>query len=241
MGYVMTAEEFIEKLKLAASCKTIYIKGCFGAPMNATNKKRYTNNLTYNKNRRDMIYACSDDTFGFDCVCLGKGVLWGWNADKNKIYGGATYKSNGVPDFGADGAIAQCSSSSTDFSNIVPGEVVWIPGHVGYYIGDDKVIECTPAWSNNVQYSNLGNLGYKTGHFRTWKKHGKFKFVDYSNSKPDPAPANPADEHIYYTVVKGDTLSAIGKKYGVPYMEIAKKNNIENPSKIYVGQKLLIK
>ena len=241
MAYVMTADGFIEKLKKAAACKTIYIKGCFGAPMNATNKKRYTNNLTYNKNRRDMIYACSDDTFGFDCVCLGKGVLWGWDADKNKNYGGASYKANGVPDFGADGAIAQCSYASTDFSNIVPGEVVWIPGHVGYYIGDGKVIECTPAWSNNVQYSNLANIGYKTGHCRTWKKHGKFKFIDYSNSKPVTHPDPVQTDHVYYTVQKGDTLSKIGKMFNVPYPEIAKKNNIVNPNKIYVGQKLIIK
>lgn len=48
-----------------------------------------------------MINAASADTFGFDCVCLIKGVLWGWHGDKNAVYGGATYTSNGVPDIGA--------------------------------------------------------------------------------------------------------------------------------------------
>ena len=98
----MKSNEFLDKLRLAESCKTIYIKGCFGAPMTPANKKRYTNNLPYNNNRAAMINACSADTFGFDCVCLIKGILWGWNADKNKVYGGAVYKSNGVPDVGAD-------------------------------------------------------------------------------------------------------------------------------------------
>ena len=47
----------------------------------------------------------------------------------------------------------------------------------------------------------------------------------------------------YYTVVKGDTLWAIAKKYygnGSQYPKIAKANNISNPDIIHVGQKLLI-
>ena len=39
-----------------------------------------------------------------------------------------------------------------------------------------------------------------------------------------------------YTVKKGDTLSAIARKYGVTYQFLAKINNIPDPNKIYVGQ-----
>ena len=46
---------------------------------------------------------------------------------------------------------------------------------------------------------------------------------------------------ITHKVVWGDTLWALGKKYGVDYMEIARINNISNPSLIYVGQVLKIK
>lgn len=46
---------------------------------------------------------------------------------------------------------------------------------------------------------------------------------------------------IYHTVVWGDTLSELGVRYGVPYMEIARINNISNPNLIYVGQRLKIK
>ena len=47
----------------------------------------------------------------------------------------------------------------------------------------------------------------------------------------------------YYTVVKGDTLWAIAKRYygdGNRYPEIARANNIANPNIIHIGQKLLI-
>lgn len=230
----MTVSEFIDKLKYAASVKTIYIKGCFGAPLNDKNKKRYTNNLVYNKLRSNMINACSADTFGFDCVCLIKGILWGWTGDKNKVYGGATYCSNGVPDVGADGILKYCSGVSTNFANIQPGEVVWMSGHVGVYIGDGKVIECTPKWTNNVQYSNLGNLGYKTGNYRVWKKHGILPWVTMNVNEQIP---------VYYTVVKGDTLSKIAVRYGTTVKEICalNPNIIKNPNKIKVGWTIRVK
>lgn len=43
-----------------------------------------------------------------------------------------------------------------------------------------------------------------------------------------------------YIVKKGDTLSEIGKAYGISYMTIAEMNNIKNPNIIFVGQKLII-
>ena len=46
---------------------------------------------------------------------------------------------------------------------------------------------------------------------------------------------------VTYTVKKGDTLSAIAKKYNTTYQKIAKDNGIKDPNKIYVGQKLTIK
>lgn len=229
----MTVSEFIDKLKYAASVKTIYIKGCFGAPMTNANKKRYTNNLVYNKLRANMINACTPDTFGFDCVCLIKGILWGWTGDRTKQYGGAIYCSNGVPDVGADGILKYCKDVSTNFANIQPGEVVWMSGHVGVYIGDGKVIECSPKWTNNVQYSNLGNLGYKTGNYRVWKKHGVLPWVTMSVNEQMP---------VYYTVVKGDNLTRIAVRYNTTVTELLQLNpNIKNPSLIRVNQIIRVK
>ena len=48
------------------------------------------------------------------------------------------------------------------------------------------------------------------------------------------------DNETIYTVKKGDTLSKIAKAYGTTYQKIAKDNNIADPNKIVVGQKLKI-
>lgn len=45
----------------------------------------------------------------------------------------------------------------------------------------------------------------------------------------------------YHTVKRGETLSGIAAKYGTTYQAIAKLNNLPNPNKIYVGQKLRVK
>ena len=45
---------------------------------------------------------------------------------------------------------------------------------------------------------------------------------------------------ITYTVQRGDTLSAIARKYGTSVTKIVKDNGIINPNLIYPGQKLTI-
>ena len=177
MSKVMKVKDFVDKAKdIANNHKTLYVKGCFGAPLNSKNKERYCKNHSYNKKsaRTKMIKNATSDTFGFDCVCLIKGILWGWNGDTNKNYGGAIYGSNGVEDMGSDAIIKSkyCEDISGNFNDIYLGEIVWLKGHVGIYIGNGQVVECTPAWSNNVQITKLSQ--------RKWLKHGKLKYIDYS-------------------------------------------------------------
>jgi murein DD-endopeptidase MepM/ murein hydrolase activator NlpD len=45
---------------------------------------------------------------------------------------------------------------------------------------------------------------------------------------------------VYHRVRPGDTLYRIGKAYGVPPETLAKVNRINDPSRIYVGQKVFI-
>ena len=200
-------------LNVANNHKTLYVMGCFGAPMTDRNKERYTTNHDYNMKaaRQKMINAASADTFGFDCVCLIKGLLWGWHGDTSHVYGGSDYKSNGVPDIGTESIIQVCKDVSTDFSKIAVGELLWMTGHVGIYIGDGLAVECTPAWKNCVQVTTVRNIKSGTGH--KWTKHGKLPYVTYDASADPVTPVAPAVKveglPVLKKGIKGDTVKAL--------------------------------
>lgn len=228
--------EFIEKLKnIVNNYKTIYMWGCFGQPVTesiiASKTKQYPYWYTASRQQkfRNLI---GKNYFGFDCVCLIKGVLWGWNGDASKAHGGAGYAINGVPDIDAGGMINVCKNLSTDFSNITPGEAVWLEGHIGVYIGNGQVIESTPSWKDGVQITNLTQ--------RKWLKHGKLPYIEYTENSVNNAPEITPEVNNVYTVVKGDTLTKISKQFGTTIKAIAEANNIVDVDKIITGQKLVI-
>lgn len=240
MATVMTNTEFCKKLKEAATnYKTLYIMGCFGAPMNAKNKTRYSTNYAYNKqaSRTAMINAASDDTFGFDCVCLIKGILWGWCGDKSKSYGGAGYAVNGVPDIGADAMITKCADISTDFSNITPGEAVWMTGHIGVYVGDGLAVECTPKWENKVQITacNCTKSGYNR---RNWTKHGKLPYVEYVTStvteteKPTETVVTQKQAVTFDTLAVGDIVDFNGTLHYTSANGLFGKKTVASKAKV---------
>lgn len=220
--------DFVAKLKdIAKNYKTLYVMGCFGAPMTADNKKRYTKNHSYNRKaaRTDMINAASSDTFGFDCVCLIKGVLWGWNGNKKKKYGGAVYEDNDVPDIGADKMITRCKDLSTDFSKIEIGEAVWMKGHIGVYIGDGLAVESSPKWENGVQITacNCDKAGYNR---RDWTKHGKLPYIEYEvKAAPKKSVAEIAQEVIDGKWYTGAARKSALTKAGYDYAEVQAKVN----------------
>ncbi len=179
--------------ELAAACvdaaknyKTLYVMGAFGWPMNDHNKQRAMGSYSYNSaaDRAVKIKKASKDTFGFDCVCLIKALLWGWQGDAKQNYGGAKYCSNNVPDVNEDGMIRACTEVSTDFGKIAVGEVLWTSGHIGVYIGEGLAVECTPIWEDGVQITAVHNIGKKSGYNgRMWTKHGKLPWVTYEKEE----------------------------------------------------------
>lgn len=68
------------------------------------------------------------------------------------------------------------------------------------------------------------------------KKSGLNGFKKTTATKPKPKP-----KVEYYTVKKGDTLSAIAVKYKTTVANLVKLNKIKNPNLIYAGQKIRIK
>lgn len=184
--------------------------GCFGWPATqATITRATTNNKTNKANTAWVNRAKSiiGQGFMFDCVCMIKAILWGWDGDLSKTYGGAVYASNGVPDIGADTMITKCTGvSTTGWANMAVGEAVWMPGHIGIYVGDGLAVECTPKWDGCVQLTAVGNIGPKAGYnTRTWTKHGKLPYVSYTDAPAPVVPSTPAD-----TVSVGDIVQFMG-------------------------------
>lgn len=188
MAYLMTSAAFCAKaLDIADNYKTSYMLGPWGWPANDKMITRATtqgSNAKTNRQWLSQANAIKDEGFLFDCVGLITGILWGWDGDMSRTYGGAGYACNGVPDYDAKKMIDCCRDVSTDFSTIVPGEAVWMDGHIGVYVGGGVVVEATPKWKGGVQRSTLANVSAKlisgTAGSHRWTKHGKLPWVDYA-------------------------------------------------------------
>ena len=174
-----------------------------------------------NKNRYNVSNA-PDDCFLFDCSGFAyKAIPWGWNGSRTKN-GGASYKKEGFEALETKNILALCSDVSEDFSEIQIGELVYLPGHVGIYIGSGEVIECTSAWENGVMITACDNLGgSRVKYRRVWAKHGKLPFIKYEvedNSSDDPGDNSSEDPEE----VKKDMLCEI--EYGINRLERAKEH-----------------
>lgn len=187
----MKVKDFVDKLKHIAKLPTVYLYGGIGSWLTeqVVEDKIHQYPDLNGYDRSHTLYNKIGKCFGFDCVCLIKSILWGWNGQKTALYGGAVYKSNGIPDIDADTMIDVCRNVSSDFRNIKVGSAVWMPGHIGVFVGNGKVVECTPSWDDGVQvtdcYNVLGNTG-KPG--RYWEAHGLLPYVDYSIPTPVQKP-----------------------------------------------------
>ena len=67
---------------------------------------------------------------------------------------------------------------------------------------------------------------------------GQLLLVRKSSPPPTPAPSTTSDQ--YYTIVSGDSLSAIASRFGTTVNQLCQWNNIQNPDKIYAGQTIIV-
>ena len=63
----------------------------------------------------------------------------------------------------------------------------------------------------------------------------------YKTQAPDYSSAIKHPQRHVYIVHKGDTLYSIGKKYGVDYHLLARRNRVRHPYTIYVGQRIYLR
>ena len=190
MTYDITATEAARLAKwIATDVKTLYVLGGFGAPIVTkpwNNVSRFYKSHPWNETKARKVYIEADKDqdppfYAFDCCGLWYGILWGFSADPTARYGGTNTGADNFTWFGAStNALKACTEYSDDFSKIQVGEMLWLDGHVGVYIGDGLAVECSPAWANKVQITAVGNIGAKTGYkTRNWTYHGKLKWVQF--------------------------------------------------------------
>ena len=170
----MNNKEFAEKAKKLSKEKTVYMLGSFCWPATEKNIKRLLNQYEENYNWLWKANSIKGQGYIGDCVGIIKGLLWGFDFNMDKSYGGSIYCSNGVPDIDADTLIKKCTNVTTNLNNAIEGEIVWMSGHVGIIISSTQVVECTPVGSCGVQITNL--------HDRGWQKKGRLPWIDYSST-----------------------------------------------------------
>ena len=104
-----------------------------------------------------------------DCVGLIKGYLWSDSPTDTT----PTYKSS--QDVSANGMLNICKEKGA-ISTMpdIPGILVFLPGHVGVYIGDGYVVEAHGHTKGVIKTALKG---------RGWKNWGKCPFITYEEVK----------------------------------------------------------
>lgn len=209
--------EFVNKLlSIRENYKTCYALGTFGQLATETliNTKANQYPKWYSKSRVNKLKSLSNDTRLFDCVGLIKAVVWGFPK--------LEYQTNGLLDGNNEYFWNSCSERSEKFDKIEVGELLWMKGHVGVYIGNGKAIECTASWSGNVMITAVGNIGAIPGlNKRHWKGHGKLPFIKYSSENNEAVLEPSAPSKDYSKIAK----EVIDGKWGIG---IARKKKLKS-------------
>ncbi len=112
-------------------------------------------------------------------------------------------------------------------------------GHVAIVeevISDTEVITSESGWSYRSE-PIVREIRRKKGANGRWGYSWPFLMFIYPPGSPEPPKP---DEPIYYTVVRGDALYKIAKKFDTTVQQLVIWNNIKNPNLIYPGQVLIV-
>ncbi len=184
--------------------------------------------MTY-KEFRDKYngkYVDYDGSYGSQCWDLAQYYFTECLGLPASVLGGCGLVSNML--YGDKRAELDKYFEEVSLNNMYQGDVcIWEYGHIAIFDNWDG----NSCWyfsqnPNPCQVMTINVGGQHAFRLKTAKPE----------PKPEPAPV--VDD--YYTVVSGDTLSAIANRYGTTYQELAKYNGIENLDLIFPGQVIRI-
>lgn len=204
MAIIMTAAQYIERLKVLAARRTYY-------------KNKYPDNLCY-------IHA--DGRTSADCLNLPKALFNGYDVNNNTV-GYYQRDLSNTGEFNEIGLLNQCTGVSSDFKNIKAPAILYMNrpnGHIGTYIGitpDNRfnVIECTSSYGGGIIYSWVDQDGTRRsenggkpivmndGTYVRWQKYGyPTKWVAYNNEA-----ISESNNNSQPILKRGDKGSAVKK------------------------------
>ena len=139
----------------------------------------------------------------------------------------------GEGEFVGEGAYDRFKELATVFYEETPGTLV------------HPVWVTTTAWFAGLELRQKPRRDYVAYSFEFWEvmPDGNTTALTAVAVSGQGTPAGgKAVQEEWYTVVKGDTLWGLSRRYGVPLSRIIDLNpNIRNPNLIYVGQRVRIK
>lgn len=253
-GYICRATTFVSLLnRVISEYRTVYFYGGNGQPAtkalwNQLSKVKGVGWWYTGKHLATTKHSFSNNYWAFDCSGFLRAVMWGWCGDSSKTYGGSCFGKNTIVPYHLSGDMIKASPKGkspykyvdqatravtycgdTDFSTIVPGECLYMVGHVGAYAGNGMAAECTPSFKNGCQNTYVSNVkSVSASNKRSWAAHGKLPYIDYSNTMSDnlgngwiAGPGNGGMD----TGMGGGLLAQIGYINGVNASDLYESDN----------------
>lgn len=243
--------EFAKQM-LALGDDTVYVYGTFGKTLTDSLINQKAAQYAYNLPRKALYKKVMDSKgteYAFDCVGLIKAYYWNWNGGRVGYLTAQDKSANGML------AAAKVKGNIATMPE-VPGLLVVMNGHIGIYIGNGYVIECTPSTAFAKQSHGGGGVCKTKLSARKWTNWCECPFIDYIDEEPKeekPATvkvetyklnttvniymtAKNAKNHknskgkystgTYYVYHKADGMINITKTKGVPGAWINPKDNV---------------
>ena len=220
--------EFVTYLKSLLDKNTVYMWGGYGTLVTSSfiksKAKQYPSHYPSSKVNY-LKSLVGKNYYSYDCAGMIKSY---WMSD----YGTKAVKYNRKYDKDAYGITIGMAKEKGNISTLpnIPGVLLYMKGHCGVYLGNNKVIECTS--NEKISKKKGGGVCISNLNQRKWTTWVKTRWLSYNDSVND--------NYLIYVVKKGDTLSEIAQKYHVKVKTLVQLNNIKNPNLIYVGEEIKI-
>lgn len=162
------------KKALALGNDSIYVYGTFGQELTEDLINQKAKQYLYNLPRKSIYKNAlnsSGKEYAFDCVGLIKAYIWG---------GHGNVKYNASQDKSANGMLS-ASKKSGKIATMpeTVGLLVHMNGHIGIYVGDGYVIECTPNTKFATQNHKGGGVCKTKLSDRKWTSWCECPYITY--------------------------------------------------------------